>query len=79
MVKRIENTIILTRLDKPIQESSLESNERKVMEYWKVSYDGLPPTEHPRGEIQRYRKVIDSISFTRENEPKKIVISFKTN
>jgi len=38
MGKRIENTIILTRMDEPIDESSLGLNKYIVTKYWKVSY-----------------------------------------
>ena len=76
MGKTIENAIILIRMDEPIDESSLESNEYKVTEYWKASYHCLVPTENLRGEINKYREVINGINSTRNEEPKDIKISF---
>jgi len=73
----MKRKIVLTKMEKIIQESSLKPNEHIVMKYWKVSYYRLAPTEHPRGEMQRYREVIDGINSTRQNEPEEIVISFK--
>jgi len=71
MEKRIE-MITLTRMDRSIDESSLESNEDRVT----VSYEGLAITEHPRGEKTAYLKVMDIINSTRGKEPKEIIIRF---
>ena len=76
MGKTIENAIILIRMDEPIDESSLEPNEHKVTEYWKATYHGLVPTEHLRGEINKYREVINGINATRDDEPREIIVSF---
>ena len=75
MRNRIEN-VILTRMDEPIDELSLGFNEHKVMEYWKVSYNGLEIIEHSRGEMQRYREIINGINSINRNESKEIIISF---
>ena len=79
MGKRIQNRIVLTRMDKPSDRLSLKPNEAIVMEHWKVSYEGLSIKEHPRGELQTYREIIDGINSTRQDEPNKITISFKPN
>ena len=76
MVKGIKNKIILTRMDEPIDKTSLRSNECIVGKYWKVSYYGLAPKDNHRGEMQRYLENIDGINAIRGDEPKEIIISF---
>ena len=76
MRKRIKGKIILTRREKPIDASKLRSNEYLVTEYWKVSYEGVSPTERTRGERQVYRDFIDGISSIRGNEPEEIIMPF---
>lgn len=72
----MEKKIVLTRMNQLIEESSLGSNEYILNDYWKVSYHGLVPIEHSRGEMNRYMEVINGINSTRQNEPKEIIIFF---
>ncbi len=76
MAKNIENKIILTRIDKPIKESSLQPNKYKVTKDWLLSYHGLVPTEQSTGRNKQIQEVINSINATRDDEPKKLLSLF---
>lgn len=74
MANGIEKEVTLTRMDEPIDKSSLGPNEYRVTEHWKVY--GLT-TKPSRREMQRYREAIDALGDTSERELTKIVMCYK--
>lgn len=68
--------IVLTRKDKPVDESSLGPNEYKIMEHWTAIYHGLKITEQPRGETQKQIEAINGCNSIRGEEPYEIIYNF---